>query len=1021
MADSNKTIRFVIKTVTEGGEEVKALQVDLKDLQEALDSTQKKASNGIKTKIDIIGMEAAIGMIERLNGMIQDLAEAYKVQEQAETKLAAAMRNTLNASEEEIQSIKDLCSAQQELGVIGDEVQLQGAERLSTYLETTQALKELIPVMNDLTVKMYGMDASGENSAAVAAMLGKAMQGNVSGLKKLGIQLDDAQKTILEFGTEEQKVAVITDVVKAKVGGMNAELAKTDSGKMKQLENTLGDLKEMAGAAAAKVAPLVNVLSSVGSAALGVSAIIKGYNVLMPVMSKVTAAATVKIKALSASMKGLLISTGVGIAIAALAWAIEELVSASDDASDSLDNLSESERRAREEAEFNNRLQEEASRTYGNTKAALDIYITRLKDFHGTAEEEKKLINELNEAYGDRMGYFASVSEWYDALIANSEDYCRQMMIEARIAKMKDRLAELNDEKYDIIYDENGNKNKYSTRDNWISVGPYDPSWDETYDKKTESIYGTFYWKKVDSDAKKAQKKVDDINATIGTVKDNIGQLIGEVSSMNFSVRGSKTPGAGTPQSLRPSALTKTDKEAKEAAEREKKEIEERRKIAETASKVLLDIQKEAIKDELDLMDDGYDKEMKRIQASYEEKMEAITKKEGELEDLRIREGKEGLSEYEKEMFQFARDTAERLRKKEESALKPLGAAEIKTYEELQKSLGYWNTAFNKASEEERGQIRQTIAALNQLQKSFDIDADLFKRSQALQELQNLDGRQYMIQVKATGMEGWLSQLREMQSIMADTSATDAQREAAAKLADQYRVLAAQSVSYFDVVSNGWGGIKSIGNNAKSLTEALIGQKDAWSTLTGVIDGILGIYQSVMQVMQMMNTLTQVFTVNKQMEAAATQQSTAATVEGAAQEVTAAAAVSAANATETTSEMADASAKTFAAHAKIPFVGIALAAGMVAAMIATMASLPKFANGGIVSGPTLGLMGEYAGASNNPEVIAPLDKLQSMIGGGGASVVVGGEMRVRGRDLVAVLHNQTSVASKSGKKTNIKL
>lgn len=39
-----------------------------------------------------------------------------------------------------------------------------------------------------------------------------------------------------------------------------------------------------------------------------------------------------------------------------------------------------------------------------------------------------------------------------------------------------------------------------------------------------------------------------------------------------------------------------------------------------------------------------------------------------------------------------------------------------------------------------------------------------------------------------------------------------------------------------------------------------------------------------------------------------------------------------------------------------------------------------FANGGIISGPTLGLMGEYAGAKNNPEVVAPLSKLSDMIG-----------------------------------------
>ena len=46
-----------------------------------------------------------------------------------------------------------------------------------------------------------------------------------------------------------------------------------------------------------------------------------------------------------------------------------------------------------------------------------------------------------------------------------------------------------------------------------------------------------------------------------------------------------------------------------------------------------------------------------------------------------------------------------------------------------------------------------------------------------------------------------------------------------------------------------------------------------------------------------------------------------------------------------------------------------------------MGGLIPFANGGIVSGPTSALVGEYTGARTNPEVIAPLSKLQNMMGG----------------------------------------
>ena len=71
--------------------------------------------------------------------------------------------------------------------------------------------------------------------------------------------------------------------------------------------------------------------------------------------------------------------------------------------------------------------------------------------------------------------------------------------------------------------------------------------------------------------------------------------------------------------------------------------------------------------------------------------------------------------------------------------------------------------------------------------------------------------------------------------------------------------------------------------------------------------------------------------------------------------------------------------------------GLALVEGFLNAATA-------FAEGGIVSGPTLGLVGEYQGARTNPEVIAPLDKLRSMMGGMGGNVVVTG--RLDGRDIL---------------------
>lgn len=79
---------------------------------------------------------------------------------------------------------------------------------------------------------------------------------------------------------------------------------------------------------------------------------------------------------------------------------------------------------------------------------------------------------------------------------------------------------------------------------------------------------------------------------------------------------------------------------------------------------------------------------------------------------------------------------------------------------------------------------------------------------------------------------------------------------------------------------------------------------------------------------------------------------------------------------------------------------------------AALSSIPKFASGALVYGPTLGLMGEYSGASSNPEVIAPLNKLRAMIGegGGGKSEV---KFRIEGRELVGILNKQNNIYTRS--------
>lgn len=228
-----------------------------------------KAAAGLKRAFGAIGIGLSIGAIVNA---AKEAAAAYDEQVAGEMRLATVMRNTMGASNDEIQSILDLTAAQQQLGIVGDEVQLAGAQELATYLSLTDSLQTLIPVMNDMAVQQYGFNVTAEETASIATMLGKVMEGQVSGLSRYGYYFDEAQEAVLKYGTEAERAAMLAEVVSQSVGGMNAALAATPTGRMQQLSNAIGDIKESFGAAVRTVGTVfLPVLNTVGAVLAGIA------------------------------------------------------------------------------------------------------------------------------------------------------------------------------------------------------------------------------------------------------------------------------------------------------------------------------------------------------------------------------------------------------------------------------------------------------------------------------------------------------------------------------------------------------------------------------------------------------------------------------------------------------------------------------------------------------------------------------------------------------------------------------
>ena len=230
-------------------------------------SAMKTAASSMKSTFAALGITlSGVALIS----FAKSAREAYQIQIEGETKLATVMRQRMGASAKEIQQIKDLCSAQQALGVIGDEVQLSGAQQLATFLKQSSSLSTLIPAMNNLIAQQKGLNATTEKAYMVGNMMGKAMQGQATALRRVGITFSEAEEKVLKYGNEQQRAAMLAQIITNNVGQMNQALAATENGRLKQVSNTLGDIKETAGGAVTRVLtvflPALQSLCSVLSA-----------------------------------------------------------------------------------------------------------------------------------------------------------------------------------------------------------------------------------------------------------------------------------------------------------------------------------------------------------------------------------------------------------------------------------------------------------------------------------------------------------------------------------------------------------------------------------------------------------------------------------------------------------------------------------------------------------------------------------------------------------------------------------
>ena len=361
----------------------------------------------------------------------------------------------------------------------------------------------------------------------------------------------------------------------------------------------------------------------------------------------------------------------------------------------------------------------------------------------------------------------------------------------------------------------------------------------------------------------------------------------------------------------------------------------------------------------------------------------------------------------------------ERLRKKWDATLeamkKPGPIGTLKTIEDLDDAISYYGQLQKHQSADEIAATQQVIQALEAKKKAMQRPIELAGMQKEIDEINALSGREFKVKIKGMGFDALTDKIRELKKALndIDNPPTENQRKQIEGMIATYEEWRRKSISAFDTARNGWDGIKGIGNSIQSITDALEGNGNAWQKTVALIDAFIGLYegiQAIIGIIDLLSAASSAHAVTKGVEAGA-ETTEAATREAAtAANVAASVAQIAANKLETASWAELAAAMTFAAHAYIPFAGTAIASGMIAAQQAAIiaAGIPKYEKGALAFGPTLGIFGEYAGASHNPEVVAPLDKLRSMIEpSSGFSGEV--EFVIKGRRLVGVLNKENKI------------
>lgn len=471
-----KTIPFNIKIRIDGKDVVVSSRRDVERLGEALNASTQRANRFRDSMIKWSAISSTVGNVysslQNLTNIMGGYIAKANAATEAQTKLTTVMRQRMGATAEDVASVNAAVAAQTKLGVVGGTVQRSGLQQLATFASHKRTLTALLPAMNNLLTQQKGLNATSEDAVNIANLLGKALQGQTGALRRVGITFSETQEKALKAGNEGERAAMLAEIITQNVGNMNAELAKTDAGKAKQLANSFGGVMVnigkalmpyqsmiaqfgQLGMAVTGVVQFGTALAGCGRAAAGavtkllkwgpVSQVVRqasvGMGAVLEVLIGKLRGVEVGATTTATAIRTLKVASVVGLALAALSAIIYGVSKTLEQSKQALSAEAVAKQTNKQLTEQLTERLKDAKEAVADNMAQLYKDIAVTKDWNGTKAQEKKKVEELNSRYGETMGYFSSVSEWYKALTENSQAYCDQLTIEATMRALANQAA----------------------------------------------------------------------------------------------------------------------------------------------------------------------------------------------------------------------------------------------------------------------------------------------------------------------------------------------------------------------------------------------------------------------------------------------------------------------------------------------------------------------------------------------------------------------------------------------------